>query len=321
MDTSVAARELFAKAQPAIRRRGRFSAWADRNIAWLLCLPAVGLILALSIYPLFYSVWVAFVNYDFQIPGHDFVGFGNFADVLADPVAAAALQNTVVLVVACVAVEFALGLLLALAVFRRFRGRRVIIPLLIIPLFISPVVVGQFFALLLQRPFGPVNYVLGVVLGHPITISWLTESPWNMLALVTADAWQWTSYMFVLLLSGMTAIHPEMYEAAELDGAGRWQSFRYVTLPHLGPTILLAVTLRLLDATKIFDIIFVMTGGGPGTDTYTASFYLYQTGFQQFHLSQATAGSWIFLVLTAIVVSVLVRRLLEPQDGAKGARA
>jgi len=163
--------------------------------------------------------------------------------------------------------------------------------------------------------------VLGVVLGHPITISWLTESPWNMLALVTADAWQWTSYMFVLLLSGMTAIHPEMYEAAELDGAGRWQSFRYVTLPHLGPTILLAVTLRLLDATKIFDIIFVMTGGGPGTDTYTASFYLYQTGFQQFHLSQATAGSWIFLVLTAIVVSVLVRRLLEPQDGAKGARA
>ncbi len=313
MDTSIAARESFREARAASRRSGRGSAWADRNIAWLLCVPAVGLILALSIYPLFYSVWVAFVNYDFQIPGHDFVGFGNFADVLADPIAAAALRNTVVLVVVCVAVEFVLGLLLALAIFRNFRGRAVIIPILIVPLFISPVVVGQFFTLLLQRPFGPVNYILGVVLGHPLTISWLTASPWNMIALVAADAWQWTSYMFVLLLAGMTAIHPEMYEAAELDGAGRWQSFRYVTLPHLWPTILLAVTLRFLDATKLFDIIFVMTGGGPGTDTYTVSFYLYQTGFQQFHLSQATAGSWIFLVLTAIVVSVLVRRLLEPQ--------
>lgn len=321
MDSSLTVRGGTYAAGAQRRRSNGLSVWADRNIAWLLCVPAVALILALTVYPLFFSIWVAFVNYDFQIPGHDFVGFGNFADVLADPVAAAALLNTVVLVAACVAVEFALGLLLALAVFRRFRGRAVIIPLLIIPLFISPVVVGQFFALLLQRPFGPVNYVLGVLLGHPITISWLTTSPWNMMALVMADAWQWTSYMFVLLLSGMTAIHPEMYEAAELDGAGRWQSFRYVTLPHLGPTILLAVTLRLLDATKIFDIIFVMTGGGPGTDTYTASFYLYQTGFQQFHLSQATAGSWIFLALTAVVVSVLVRRLLEPRDGTKGARA
>jgi multiple sugar transport system permease protein len=303
---------------PSVRApwHGGVSVWVDRNIGWLLTMPAVLLILALSVFPLLFSLWVLFVNYDFAIPDHDFAGLQNFRDVVTDPVAASTLQNTVVLVVADVAVEFVLGLLLALAMVRRFRGRGVILPVLIVPLFISPVVVGQFFALLLQRPFGPMNYVLGVLLGRPVTIGWLTESPWNYVAIVTADAWQWTAYMFVILLSGLTTIAPEMYEAAELDGAGRWQSFRYVTLPHLGSAIVLAITLRLLDATKIFDIIFVMTGGGPGTSTYTASYYLYQVGFQQFHISQATAGSWIFLVLTAIVVMALVRRLLRPEGMA-----
>lgn len=297
-------------------RHGRFSIWADRNIDWLLAAPAVALILALSIYPLAYAVWVAFVNYDFQIPDHDFVALGNFSDVIDDPVAGAALWNTVVLVVASVAIEFLLGLLLALAMFRRFRGRGIIIPILLIPLFISPVVVGQFFTLLLQRPFGPTNYVLGLLLGHPVNVSWLTEWPWDLVSIVVADVWQWSAYMFVMMLSGMTAIPVDIYEAAQLDGAGRWGSFRHITLPHLVPTILLALTLRLLDATKLFDTIFIMTGGGPGTETYTASFYLYQVGFQQFHLSQATAGAWIFLVLTALVVSQLVRRLLKP-EGAK----
>ena len=119
--------------------------------------------------------------------------------------------------------------------------------------------------------------------------------------------------MFVILLAGLTAISPELYEAAELDGVGRWRTFWHITLPQLGPLILIAVTFRLLDAMKLFDVIFVMTGGGPGTSTYTSSFYLYQIGFQQFHLSQATAGSWIFLIITAIIITFLVRRMLRPE--------
>jgi multiple sugar transport system permease protein len=116
----------------------------------------------------------------------------------------------------------------------------------------------------------------------------------------------------VILLSGLAAIPSEMYEAAKLDGATRWQSFWHLTLPQLTPVILLAVTFRLLDVVKLFDVIYVMTGGGPGTSTYTTSFYLYQIGFQQFHLSQATAGSWIFLALSAVIIMALVRRLLRP---------
>jgi multiple sugar transport system permease protein len=300
----------------AIRRaagpRGAFS-WADRHIGWLLVLPAALLILALSIYPLIYSVWVAFVNYDFQIPGHAFIGWQNFREIVNDPIARLSLVNTVILSVASVAVEFALGLLLALAMVRTFRGRGLIMPLLIVPLFISPVIVGQLWSLLLQQPFGPTNYILSKLLGHPVEISWLTQTPWNFVAIITADAWQWTPFMFVILLSGLAAIPPELFEAAELDGATRWQTFTYVTLPQLAPIILLAITFRLLDAVKLFDVIYVMTGGGPGSSTYTASFYLYQIGFQQFHLSKATAGSWIFLILSAIVIMALVRRLLRPE--------
>jgi multiple sugar transport system permease protein len=293
--------------------RDRVAAWVDKHFALLLALPAMVLILALSIYPLIYSIWVSFVNYDFQIPGHDFVGLRNFKEIIFDPIAAESLKNTVVLAVADVGIEFLLGLLLALAMLKPFRGRAVVMPIVIVPLFICPVIVGQFWSLLFQRPFGPVDYLLGQMLGHPVTIGWLTERPWNYIAIILADVWQWTPFIFVIMLAGLTSIPAEMYEAAELDGASRWQAFRYVTLPHLVPAILLAITFRLLDATKIFDIIFVMTGGGPGSSTYTVSFYLYQLGFQQFHLSVATAGSWIFLVLTAIVVSILVRRLLRPE--------
>ncbi len=294
-------------------RRGGVSEWSDRHFKWLLVAPAVLLILALSVYPLLFSIWVSFVNYDFQIPGHAFVGLKNFKQVVADPVARWSLWVTFVLSVSSVLVEFLLGLALALAMVKNFRGRGLIMSIIIIPLFISPVIVGQAWSLMLQRPFGPTNYILSQLLRTDVTISWLTQWPWNFIALILADTWQWTPFMFVILLAGLTAIPPHVYEAAELDGVGTWQTFWFITLPMLAPMIMLALTLRLLDATKLFDTIFIMTGGGPGTQTYTTSYYLYVLGFQQFHLSNATAGSWMFLILTAIVISFLVRRLLREE--------
>ncbi len=299
------------RAAGAPPRLSALAAWSDRNFKWLMVAPAVALILALSVYPLLFSLVVSFINYDFLIPGHAFVGFDNFERVIADPVARWSLVLTVFLSGTSVAIEFVLGLFVALAMVRSFRGRGLIMSILIVPLFISPVIVGQAWTLLLQRPFGPTNYILSQLLGHEVTISWLTESPWLYISLIVADVWQWTPFMFVILLAGLTAIPPNLYEAAELDGVGAWQAFRAITLPHLGPMMLLALTFRLLDAIRLFDTIFIMTGGGPGTQTYTASYYLYTVGFTQFHLSQATAGSWLFLIVTALVVVALVRRLLR----------
>jgi multiple sugar transport system permease protein len=296
------------------RREAGLSAWAERHFRWLIALPALLLILALSVYPLLFSLWVNFVNYDFDIPGHDFVGLQNFADVISDPNARSALVVTALLSVINVAIEFALGLSLALAMVRTFRGRTLIMSILIVPLFISPVIVGQSWALFLERPFGPADYILGQIFGHPVTISWLTESPWYYVSIIIADVWQWTPFMFVVLLAGLAAIPPHLYEAAELDALSTRMTFLYITIPQLAPVILLAITFRLLDAVRLFDVIFMMTGGGPGAATYTVSYYLYQVGFQQFHLGVATAGSWIFLILLSTVIWVLVRRLLRAEN-------
>lgn len=292
-------------------RQSMLGRWSERNFKWLLVAPAIAMILAFSIYPLLFSLVVSFINYDFQVPGHHFVGLQNYEMVVEDPVARYSLVVTALLAGSSVAIEFVLGLLVALAMVKTFRGRGLVMSLLIVPLFISPVIVGQAWTLLLQRPFGPTNYVLSQLFGTEVTISWLTESPYVYISLILADVWQWTPFMFVILLAGLTAIPPNLYEAAELDGVGAWQTFWFITLPHLTPMILLALTFRLLDAIRLFDTIYIMTGGGPGTKTFTASYYLYTIGFTQFHLSQATAGSWLFLIITAVVVVLLVRRLLK----------
>ena len=309
MSTSV---KTGAASVGSLPRLSPLSDWSDRHFKWLLVAPAIVLILALSVYPLLFSAWVAFINYDFLIPGHAFVGLGNFDAVVSDPVARWSLVVTATLSAANVTIEFILGLALALAMVKNFRGRGAVMLLIIVPLFISPVIVGQAWALLLQRPFGPTDYVLSQIFGQDVTINWLSQSPWVFFSLILADVWQWTPFMFVILLAGLTSIPPNLYEAAELDGVNAWQAFWAITAPYLKPMALLAITFRLLDTIKLFDTIYIMTAGGPGTTTYSASYYLYTVGFTQFHLSEATAGSWIFLIITAIVVSVLVRRLLKP---------
>ena len=180
--------------------------------------PAALLILALSIYPLLFSLWVNFVNYDFQIPGHDFVGLQNFTQVVDDPLAWSSLASRLLCRSQSSPSSSCSASRWRWRWSRRFRGRGIIMSILIIPLFISPVIVGQSWALFLQRPFGPADYLLSQLLGRPVAISWVGEVPWVYIAIVIADVWQWTPFMFVILLAGLAAIPPHLYEAAELDG-------------------------------------------------------------------------------------------------------
>ncbi len=287
----------------------------DRHIKWLLVVPAALIVVALTIFPLGFSIWVNFVQFDFALGNeHPWVGLDNFKINWEDPVWRASLWRTAWMSVSMVAVELVLGLLLALAMVRPFRGRRAMMTLFVIPLFISPVVVGGFFDNFLRRPFGVANEIAGWFWPGDVSITFAIDSPWYYIALIVADAWQWTPFMFVILLAGLASISDELYEAAEIDGAKPRQSFFFVTLPLLMPIILIAVTFRLVDAAKLFDIIYSLTRGGPGTDTYTTSYYLYQQGFEQFHLGQGTAGSWMFMIMLAFISFWLVRRLLKPVE-------
>jgi len=287
----------------------------DRHIRWLLVAPAVVLIVGLTIFPLLFSIWVSFVQFDFSISNeHPWIGIDNFKFVWQDPVWVHSLWVTGMLATALVIVELALGFMLALAMLRPFKGRRGLMVLFVVPLFISPVIVGGFFDLFLRRPFGPANWLLEGLLRHPVSIDFTIDGWWPFVSIVIADAWQWTPFMFVILLAGLAAIPDELYEATEIDGAIPRQSFFFVTLPLLTPIILIAITFRFIDAAKLFDIIYSLTRGGPGTQTYTSSYFLYQQGFQFFHLGEGTAGAWTFTIMLTFVSFWLVRRLLRPVD-------
>ncbi|MBA2357880.1 MAG: sugar ABC transporter permease [Actinobacteria bacterium] len=298
------------------RRLRAASSSFDRHIRLWLIAPAVLIILALTIFPLAFSLWVSFVEFDFSVSNeHPWVGLDNFRDNWRDPVWIHSLKVTAILATASVVVELAIGFLLALAMLRPFRGRRPLMTLFVLPLFMSPVIVGGFFDLFLRRPFGPMNWLLNQIpwMGD-VSIDFTNDFPWTFISLIIADAWQWTPFMFVILLAGLSSISDELYEAAEIDGAKPRQSFFFVTLPLLMPIVLIALTFRFIDAAKLFDIIYSLTRGGPGTDTYTSSYYLYQQGFEFFHLGQGTAGSWMFLVFLTVISFWLVRRLLKPLE-------
>jgi multiple sugar transport system permease protein len=293
-------------------RRG-ISTWADRHIRWALVVPVVVLILLITAFPLGYSVWVSLVQFDFRVQGHPWNDFQNYIRVIESSVAQASLWRTVALASVVVTVELVLGLLLALAMVKPFRARRFLIPIFILPLFMAPVVVGQLWRMLWDPQFGPVNYILSLVWPGDVEIVWGIQYPWNWISIVVTDAWQWTPFMFVILLAGLVAIPDDVYEAAALDGATRRQTFVEVTLPLLLPVMIVAVAFRLIDALRIFDIIFPLTGGGPGTSTYTATFYLYEQGFRLFNFGEASAGSWMFLVIIAFISYWLVRRLISEE--------
>jgi multiple sugar transport system permease protein len=287
----------------------------DRHIRWLLVSPAIILILLLTIFPLGFALWTSFVQYDFSIGNdHPWVGLDNFKDVWNDPPWVNSLILTFWLSATMVLFELALGMLMALALLRPFRGRRVLMTLIVLPLFISPVIVGGFWDLFLRRPFGPANEIISWIWPGDVTIDFALDKPWVYMALILADAWQWTPFMIVILLAGLSSISDELYEAAEIDGAKPRQSFVFVTLPLLLPVILVAVTFRFIDAVKLFDIIFSLTRGGPGYDTYTASYFLYQRGFEEFHLGEGTAGAWMFMLMLTFISFWLVRRLLKPVE-------
>jgi multiple sugar transport system permease protein len=204
-----------------------------------------------------------------------------------------------------------LGLGLALVVVDELRGKRFIIPLLMLPVMMVPVVVALGWRLLWDSQFGPINHILGVILRREVDILWLTNKWPAMFAILVTDIWQWTPFMFLILLAGLSGLNPELYEAAALDGAGWWQQLREITLPGLAPVIAVAILFRALDAFRIFDQIFMLTQGQPGTSTETISWYIYQVGYKFFNMGYAAAVSYLLLIFLSVMGSLYALRFLR----------
>ena len=282
-----------------------------RRDGWLLALPSIVLIVALSLYPLIYSLWLAFHQWDLQTPAHPFVGLDNFSEALRDDRLWASLQNTVFLVVVGVALEFLLGFGLALLLVDSVHLRRFVLPVFILPVMMVPVVVGLTWKMLWDNQYGAVNYFLRFIFGDDLNIVWLAEKNTIMIAMIVTQLWQWTPFMFLILLAALSSVNPELYEAAALDGASWWRSLIDITIPSISHIIAVAVLFRALDAFKIFDLVYMFTQGAPGTSTETVSWYIYRLGNQFFRMGYASAVAYLVLIMLSFVATLYVGRFVR----------
>jgi len=277
---------------------------------WYL-IPGLVFLIGIDLVPLIYSVGVSLFNWWLVRPQEiRFLGLGNYLALVGDPTFRRAVVVTGVFTVGSVLVELLAGLALALLFAQPFSFLRPIRAVLLLPLFVVPVVGATMWRLILHPDMGVVNYYLNVLgLGQP---AWLGEPTLAMIAIVLVDAWRTIPFMFLVIHAGLETLPAELYEAARVDGASWLQSFRFITVPLLTYVILLAVLIRGMDAFREFDIIFVLTGGGPGTATETIQLLNYRI-FGLGHMGIANAVGIVTLVLVAVMCFLLIRAILRPR--------
>ena len=293
------------------RSRRFFSAANSRELLlpYLLVAPALAVLLALSIYPLLYSITISLQQ---ETAAGAVWTLAHFKRLASDGFFQTAMVHTFVYAVAALTCEFVLGLVLALLLNQQIRGRGVFRASLLVPMMLPTVVVGVVWRLLLNPNFGAINGTLKQLGINTESLTWTASPRLAFLAVIAVDVWQWTPFVFLVLLAGLQAIPQEPYEAALIDGSTRWQTFRHVTLPLLKPAILIVLLLRTMDLLRVFDQIFILTEGGPGFATEMISLYIYRTAFRFFDFGYAAAMSFVLLALTN-VVSVVYLKLLQDE--------
>ncbi len=281
--------------------------WVEKNIQWLLLAPTVLLLLALTVYPLIYAIIAMLHRINVRTGERAFVGLQNFIEMVQDPFFWNALKNTGIFTGSAVAVEFVLGLSLALLLTSKIAGRGVFRSLMLSPMMLPPIVAAIIFKVIYIPDFGVINWFFGLFGIEGIV--WEASADTALFSLIIVDIWEWTPFMFLILLAGLQALPLDPYESAKVDGASEVQIFFYITFPLLKPAVLIALLLRIMDTLRIFDQVFIMTGGGPANATETMSLYIYRHGFRFSNIGYATAMSFVMLILTVLISNIFIARL------------
>jgi multiple sugar transport system permease protein len=295
---------------------GRLTSRFNRLEKQSLVAPAAVLLFLITIFPLLYSLAVSLHVYDLrQEVLWKFVGLDNFRSaIFMDERFWSGLATTFRIGVAAVAIEFVLGFAVALLLYYPIVGRRYFTTLLVLPVMISPVVSALTFRMMLHEKYGIINGSLNTILtalGWGKEFSILANQQWAVWAVVLTDVWQWTPLVIMILLAGLQSLPSEPMEAARVDGANRIQVFWYVVIPLMRLSIFAALLIRFIDVIKIFDLPFILTGGGPGKATETISIYIYLSGFRYLRMGYATAMSYLLLILTVVLSTVFIRTAVE----------
>ncbi|UVK43852.1 sugar ABC transporter permease [Mesorhizobium sp. AR07] len=285
----------------------------NKSIARIFLLPAVVILFVTTIYPMVYALWLSFRNYDLSKPfiPRIFVGLTNYLEILTSQAFFHALLTTFKLMAMTLSVQLVLGVGIALLVTQKLPGMALVRTLLLIPMMISPVIVGLVWLFLYFPELGYLNYFIGLVGLGPIP--WITSTRWALTAIAIADIWQWTPFIMMGTAAALQSLSPEPYEAARIDGNSRWDVFRYVTLPQLKPVLISLLFLRAIDAFKIYDIIYVLTKGGPGDATEVMSLYIYRQSFTFWRMGVGAAASFVSLIIITVLITFFFKSMQRSQ--------
>jgi multiple sugar transport system permease protein len=275
----------------------------------MLIAPAMLVMLVVNIYPFLYALYISMHTFTLGRPTPPrFIGLSNYRDLLDDDRFINSLWVSFKFVAIAVAVEFLLGFALAFLFNTRLRGMETLRKIAIVPIMVMPLASGLIWFYILNENFGAMNW-FAVLAGASYRIRFLTDDNLAILSLVLADAWQWTPFVMLVMFAALQSIPEYVYEAAKMDGLNRSQTFWRVTLPLLRSAVWVVLVLRVVDAFRMIELIYLMTRGGPGGATETLSWYIYSTGFLDQDLGSAAAQAVVMIIVVTIVAQVFVRRL------------
>jgi multiple sugar transport system permease protein len=299
-------RPAHARAKRAVAADSTPLEKEGRRIGRLMSLPAQLLLVFIVVFPLLMQVYISLTwwgpldGVPWYMAYESWNWFYNYLDLIYDDRLWGALWRTFVIVIVCVPAQFLIGLGLATLFVDRFHGKGIFYTILLTPMMVVPAVVGYMFFIMFQQS-GPINDLIGGLVGHPVQINWLSDVNLAMVAVMIAEIWEWTPLMFLILLAGLSGVPDDQMRAARLLGASAWQRFWRIALPKMKMVIIIALVLRTVECIKVFDTLFIMTSGGPGVATESISLYIYKRTFQDLEWSYvASIGLFILVSLSVI---------------------
>lgn len=280
---------------------------SDSFISWLFLIPTFIVLIIAALIPLLYSILLSLQSVKLNIPNSKtvFVGFDNYIRMFGDTLFRISTLNTILFAVVTVSVEIVLGIIIAMLISSDSQWSRWIRTLLIIPMIMAPVAAGTLWRMMLDRSTGIVNYLLSFAGIH--AINWLGAPKQAMLSIILVDIWRLTPWVTILIVSALKGISTSVLEAAIVDGATPWTIFTKIILPLLKPVIIIVLMIRFIDAFKVFDTVFVMTSGGPGTATEMLPNYIFHQGLNYFDVSYAAALAIMFIIVMSLITFAFLK--------------
>jgi len=282
------------------------------KLPYILLLPSLIIMAFVVAYPIIYSFYISFTNYTLlSSSAPKFVGFKNYLTLFKDNVFLRALLRTIIYMLVAVNSEFILGLLIANSMSHVIRGQGILRTIMMMPMMFAPVLVGFQFKWIFNDQVGLVNNILYEIFKHPVIIPWLIKKPLGFITILLAEIWMNTPFMVIIFLAGIMSIPTEILEASEVDGASEWQKFIHITVPSLMPFIYIAMAVRSLDIAKAYDLVSIMTGGGPAHRTELIWTYVFRLAFTSQKFALGSAMSFITVILAVLFTYYLFRQLIK----------